>query len=66
MFWKLMCKLRPRVLALLSKLPLGCEWVDRPLGRLSSLPQASPCFPQWSRKEMEVQETFLVQWTGRP
>lgn len=26
---------------------MGCEWVERPQGGLSSLPQASPCLPQW-------------------
>lgn len=61
MFWKLMCKLRPRVLALLNKLSLGCEWVVRLPGRLSPLPQASPCLPQWRGKEEKE-----VQWTGRP
>lgn len=38
-------------MALVGELPLGCEQVQRSLGGVSSLPQASPCLPQKRGRE---------------
>lgn len=53
-------------MTLVGELPLGCEQVQRSLGGVSSLPQASPCLPQRREREEreggpgQEQEAFLV------